>query len=119
MSHQEKPVKISKQLRLKAQEFLSSRKNTENLLDIVRHFESGADLSSCLLTLELIFTNLLKDRSMYIEVVPLKPVEKTEINQYKEWLRNVYEGCFARISECLESDSHKIQIQGKPHEPDL
>ncbi|RZC36232.1 CBF domain containing protein [Asbolus verrucosus] len=108
----EKPVKISKQLRLKAQEFLSARKNPENLLDIVRHFESGADLSSCLLTLDLIFSNLLKDRSMYVEVIPLKPVEKNEVNQYKEWLRNIYESCFNRILETFENDSHKIQIQG-------
>jgi U3 small nucleolar RNA-associated protein 19 len=112
MSHQEKPHKISKQLRLKAQEFLSSRKNPNSLLDIVRHFESGADLSSCLLTLELVFTNLLKDGSMYIEIVPLKPVEKNEANQYKEWLKNIYESCFDRIVETLNHDSHKIQIQG-------
>ncbi|EFA09396.1 Nucleolar complex protein 4 homolog B-like Protein [Tribolium castaneum] len=112
MSNQEKPVKISKQLRLKAHEFLSSRKNSEHLLSIVRHFESGADLSSCLLTLELIFTNLLKDRDMYIEVVPLKPIEKTETNQYKEWLRNLYENCFSKILESFENDSNKIQIQG-------
>lgn len=113
MSHLEKPLKISKQLRLKAQEFLSSRKNPENLIDIVRHFESGADLSSCLLTLELIFTNLLKDKSMYIEVVPLKPIEKNEVNQFKDWLRRIYESCFNRILNCMENDSHKIQIQGK------
>ncbi|XP_044252320.1 nucleolar complex protein 4 homolog B [Tribolium madens] len=113
MSHQqEKPLKISKQLRLKAHEFLSSRKNPENLLTIVRHFESGADLSSCLLTLELIFTNLLKDRDMYVEVIPLKPIEKNETNQYKEWLRNLYENCFNKILETFENDSNKIQIQG-------
>lgn len=112
MSHQEKSLKISKLLRLKANEFLSARKNPENLHSIVRHFESGADLSSCLLTLELIFTNLLKDRNMYIEVVPLKPVEKNEINQYKEWLKSVYESCFSQILETFDNDSNKIQIQG-------
>ncbi|KAJ8926680.1 hypothetical protein NQ314_020929 [Rhamnusium bicolor] len=112
MSQLEKPMKISKQLRLKAQEFLTSKKNSECLAEIVRHFDCGADQPSCLLALELIFTTLLKEKQMLIEVVPLKPVEKTPENQYKEWLRNAYEECYAKVLHSLESGSHKIQIQG-------
>lgn len=113
MSQLEKPMKISKQLRMKAQEFLSSKKNSECLAQIVNHFECGADQLSCLLALELIFTTLLKEREMFIEVVPLKPVEKTQENQYKEWLKNAYEECYSKVLESLENTSHKIQMQGK------
>lgn len=113
MSQLEKPMKISKQLRMKAQEFLSSKKNSECLAQIVSHFDCGPDQLSCLLALELIFTTLLKDREMFVEVVPLKPVEKTPENQYKEWLKNAYEECYTKVLESLENTSHKIQIQGK------
>lgn len=111
--HHEKPSKICKQLRVKAREFLSSRKSSEKLMEIVRHFESGLDLSSCLLAVELIFTQLLKDKTMLIEIVPLKPAEKTEEIQYKEWLKNIYHECFNKIVDCLDSSSHKLQNQGK------
>ncbi|KAG5895422.1 hypothetical protein JTB14_037581 [Gonioctena quinquepunctata] len=111
MSHQEKPAKISKQLRMKAQEFLSSRKNSEIFMEILGHLHSGEDQTSCLLTLEMIFTNLLKEKQIFIEVVPLKPVEKSAENQYKEWLRNVYEECYIKILQCLENNNSKIQAQ--------
>lgn len=115
MSQAEKVPKISKVLRGKAQEFLASpANNADHLIEIVRHFESGADLPSCLLTLELIFTNLLKDRAMFVPVVPLKPTEQSDENLYKQWLRTIYEGCFTKVVDSLSSDSHKIQLQGKP-----
>lgn len=104
---------MSKLLRLKAQEFLSSKRYSDNLVDIMKHFSSGADLTSCMLSLELVFTNLLKERQMQIEVVPLKPVEHTPEIQYREWLRNVYEECFTRILNCCENGCAKIQMQGK------
>ncbi|CAH1178914.1 unnamed protein product [Phaedon cochleariae] len=113
MAHQqEKPLKISKQLRSKAHEFLTSRRNADSLMNIINHFDAGEDLPSCLLTLEMIFTSLLKERHMFIEIVPLKPVEKTEENQFKTWLRNVYEECFTKILQCLEHSSQKVQMQG-------
>lgn len=111
MSHCEKPVKIFKLLRLKGQEFLT-KGDSNSLVEIVQHFESGSDPISCLLTIEMIFTHLLKDRRMLIEIVPLKPVEKSPENEYKEQLRNIYEQCFNNILNCMERDSHKIQFQG-------
>lgn len=113
MSNPEKSTKIAKVFRTKAQEFLSSPKYADNLVDIVRHFESGADLSACLLTLELIFTNVLKERHMFIEIVPLKPAERTHELQYKQWLRNIYAECFDKILNCSEAGSTKIQTQGE------
>ncbi|KAF5284356.1 hypothetical protein FQR65_LT13573 [Abscondita terminalis] len=111
MSHTEKPTKISKILRTKAQEFLSSHKYADNLVDIIKHFESGADLSACLLSLELIFTNLLKDRHMFVQIIPLKPLEVTPELQYKEWVRNIYGECFNKILNCCENAPAKIQLQ--------
>lgn len=112
MYHQEKPLKISKQLRLRAREYLQNTKNIENLLEIIRDFEYGADQHSYLLALELIFTNLLKDRLMFIEIQPLKPVDNTPANIHKEWLRNVYGETFGKILLCFENSSLKIRSQG-------
>lgn len=112
MYHQEKPIKISKQLRLRAQEYLQNTKHTENLLEMIRDFEYGADQHSYLLALELIFTNLLKDRAMFISIEPLKPVENTPENLHKNWLKNVYEETFAKILQCFDSSSLKIRSQG-------
>lgn len=113
MSQQDKPHKISKLLRSKAQDFLASRKNSDNLVDIIKHFESGMDMSSCLLTLEFIFTNLLKQKQMFLEITPLKPTEKSVENQYKEWLKMLYEEIFNKIVDCVECAPTKIQLQGK------
>lgn len=109
---QEKPQKVAKLLRTKAQEFLSSRKYSDNLVDIIKHFESGMDMSPCLLTLEYVFTHLLKHRQMYIEVIPLKPIEKSAENHYKEWLKHMYEEVFIKILDSFECGSTKLQIQG-------
>lgn len=111
MSQPERPVKISKLLRLKGQEFLS-KGNSDYLVEIIQHFESGADPISCLLTLEMVFTQLLRDRRMLIEIVPLKPIEKSPENEYKQQLRNIYEQCFNNVLNCIERDSQKIQFQG-------
>lgn len=112
MYHLEKPLKISKQLRLRAHEYLQNTKNTENLLEMIRDFEYGADQHSYLLALELIFTNLLKERSMFIEIRPFKPVENNPENLHKNWLKNVYEETFEKILLCFENGSAKIRSQG-------
>lgn len=103
---------MSKVLRQKAQEFLTSRKHCDNLVDIIKHFNTGADLTSCMLSLELIFTNLLENGEMVIDIVPLKPVERTPETQYREWLRNAYEECFNRVLKCCENACGKVQAQG-------
>ncbi|XP_060521989.1 nucleolar complex protein 4 homolog A [Cylas formicarius] len=112
MSHPDKPVKISKLLRAKAHEFLSSHKNSNALITIVNHFDSGADTTSCLLALEMIFTNLLKEKQMLIQIIPLKPMENNAENQYKQWLKNAYEECYQKILSCLGHESPKVKIQG-------
>lgn len=113
MLNPEKLVKTSKLLRLKAQEFLSSPKYSNNLVDIVKRLDSGIDHIPCLLSLELIFTTLLKEGQMLVEIVPLNPAERTPEYQYKEWLRKIYEECFVKALSFCEGGSTKIQIQGK------
>ncbi|XP_056641773.1 nucleolar complex protein 4 homolog A isoform X2 [Diorhabda sublineata] len=112
MSQIEKPIKISKQLRLRVQEFLMCRNEPDKLQEIVHYFDNGADQLSCLLSLELIFTNMLKDRDMFIEIIPLKPVENTPENQYKQWLKFMYGEIYAKILSTMENGSHKLQTQG-------
>ncbi|CAH1977701.1 unnamed protein product [Acanthoscelides obtectus] len=111
MSHQERPLKISKQLRQRANEFLSCKKNRRCLEDILHHFGSGADQHSCLLALESVFTSLIKEKDMYIEVVALKPLERTPENLHKRWLRQLYDDTYNKILHCFENPSPKIQAQ--------
>ncbi|XP_017784948.1 PREDICTED: nucleolar complex protein 4 homolog B [Nicrophorus vespilloides] len=111
MSQQEKPMKISKVLRQKAQEMLGSRKYANNLLDIMRHFDTGADTCPCILTLEMIFTSLLKSSEMFIEIVPLKPMERTAEIQYREWLKQIYEEAWNKMVHCLDHASPKVATQ--------
>lgn len=111
MSQQEKPMKISKHLRLKAQDFLNSRKCANNLVEIVKHLDSGLDTSACLLTLDMIFNSVLKSRDMYLEIVPLKGAENTVDNMYKKWLLNIYEEVLEKVLYCIQNSSNKVQIQ--------
>lgn len=105
--------KPSKFLRAKAQEFLGNRKKFQIISDIIKHLDSGSDVSSCLMSLELIFATLLKDEFMFIQIVPLKPIEKSPENECKQWLQDSYEKFFQKVLDCLENNSNKIQLQGK------
>lgn len=115
MSHQDhRSHKPSRLLRQKALDFISSPRHANNLVDVVRHLDSGADTAACLLALELIFTHLLREREMLVEVVPLKVKEQTPDEKYREWLRGLYDESFLKIVGLLESGvcSGKIQQQG-------
>ncbi|CAG9773805.1 unnamed protein product [Ceutorhynchus assimilis] len=108
----EKSSKISKILRSKAQEFLLNVREKANILEqILQHFYSGADTGPCLLALDMIFSNLFKDRKMYLEIVPLKAVEKTPENESRKWLMGNFENCYLRIVQCMEHDNPKVTIQ--------
>lgn len=104
---------VSAQLRIKANEFLNSRKHANNLADILQMFEVSTPVSTwsilvyknftsrlgtsaiaylsniaykfqaetdnytpLLLTIEVIFTELLKRGDLIQEIVPLKPIGK-------------------------------------------
>lgn len=112
MAQTEKPLKMSKLLRQKAQEFLSFPENTDSLLQIVKHFESGADTASCLLALELIFSSLLRDRKICFEIEPLKTIERTPENNQRKWLVQMFEECFGKIVNCMEHENSKLSMLG-------
>lgn len=112
MYHLEKPVKISKQLRLRAQEYLKNPENGDYLVEMIRDFEYGADQHSYLMALELIFTTLLKNKAMFIPVEPLKPAENTPEKLHKDWLKKVYEETFEKFVQLLDNSSPKIRSQG-------
>lgn len=112
MAQPEKPTKISKILRMKAQEFLNCTDNPGILLQIIKHFESGVDTGPCLLALDMIFSNLLKDKKMYFEIVPLQMIERTPDNDRRKWLMDTYEECFRKVVDCLDLDNSKIAMQG-------
>lgn len=90
---------ISKELRTKANDFLNSRRHANNLVDIIGELKVGKNkmvmmykyqskknlfllqqsalqkqsIIPALLTLEVVFVELLKRREMSVELTPLKP----------------------------------------------
>ncbi|KAL1494411.1 hypothetical protein ABEB36_010014 [Hypothenemus hampei] len=112
MSQNDKSGKISKILRQKAQEFLNSLDNTSILMEILKHLESGSDTASCLLAIDMIFSNMLRDGRMCVEIFALKGSEKTAETARAKMLQNIYEQCFKGIVEYINNDNVKIAMQG-------
>lgn len=103
---------ISAQLRSKANDFLSSRKHANNLADILQLFQDETDnYTPVLLTVELIFTELLKRGELYEEVVPLQPRDKGPESQYKQWLKECYETAWTGALECMRQGKSGSRLQ--------
>ncbi|XP_078045524.1 nucleolar complex protein 4 homolog B [Augochlora pura] len=100
----------SKVLRQKAQEFLSSRKYANNLVDIIGQWDEST--SSCLLTIETIFVEVLRRGDMYLErTIALTISEPSPEARYINWLRNCYEEIWEKILLSIEKCRPVIQLQ--------
>ncbi|XP_037041130.1 nucleolar complex protein 4 homolog A [Bradysia coprophila] len=98
-----------KQLKSKASEFINNRKSTNELLDIIEHFNEcivrKSSVTPCLLTLEQIFMEIISRRDMYIDIQPLKSaMDSNQDLQYKEWLQERYRDVMKSILQCFNSD---------------
>ncbi|XP_055913925.1 nucleolar complex protein 4 homolog A [Eupeodes corollae] len=106
---------IAKELKFKANEFLNSRRNANNLLDIIGHLEQCLSqkqpVNSCILTLEVIFTELLKRREMCIAITPLKPKDQSPETKYKEWLQERFEETLKLILACINIEKPNESLQ--------
>ncbi|XP_036319086.1 nucleolar complex protein 4 homolog A-like [Rhagoletis pomonella] len=99
---------ISKELRAKANDFLNSRRHANNLVDIIEHFQNCVrekrSITAAVLTLEVIFVELLKRREMCIDNAPLKPKDDGPETKYREWLRQRYEESLNLILNSFEHE---------------
>ncbi|XP_060809676.1 nucleolar complex protein 4 homolog B [Amyelois transitella] len=103
---------LSAQLRNKATEFLNSRKHANNLADILQMFEAETDnYTPLLLTVEVIFTELLKRGDLIEEIVPLKPMDHSPEAEYTRWLQECYETALARTLECIKRGRTSSRLQ--------
>ncbi|KAJ0180888.1 hypothetical protein K1T71_002973 [Dendrolimus kikuchii] len=103
---------ISAQLRSKANEFLNSRKHANNLADILQMFEAETDnFTPLLLTIEVIFSELLKRGDLVQEIVPLKPADHSPEAEYTRWLQECYETALARTLECVKCGRTNSRLQ--------
>ncbi|KAL4719061.1 hypothetical protein ACJJTC_015400 [Scirpophaga incertulas] len=103
---------ISVQLRNKANEFLNSRKHANNLADILETFEAEIDnYSPVLLTVEVIFIELLRRGDLVQEIVPLKPSDQSAEAEYRRWLRECYETALSRSLECIKRGCMNSRLQ--------
>ncbi|CAH0699368.1 unnamed protein product [Spodoptera exigua] len=95
---------ISAQLRNKA--------THNNLADILEMFEAETDnYSPLLLTVEVIFTKLLRRGELLEGIVPLKPADNSPEAQYKRWLRECFEAALTRILECIRRGRMSSRLQ--------
>ncbi|XP_043254297.1 nucleolar complex protein 4 homolog B isoform X3 [Colletes gigas] len=100
----------SKLLRQKAQEFLASRKHANNLVDIIAQWDEST--TSCLLTIETIFVEVLRRGDMYLErTITLTISEPTPEARYINWLRNCYEEIWEKMLLCIEKYRPAVQLQ--------
>ncbi|XP_058450790.1 nucleolar complex protein 4 homolog A [Malaya genurostris] len=101
---------LSKQLKAKANEFLASPKNANNLLEIIDCLKECNTRKSAvvpsLLALETVFVELLRRNEMRILVQPLKPVEESNDLTHRQWLQSQYKEAFSAI---LTSFTHEKQ----------
>ncbi|XP_026728857.1 nucleolar complex protein 4 homolog B [Trichoplusia ni] len=103
---------ISAQLRNKANEFLNSRKHANNLADILQMFEAETDnYTPLLLTVEVIFTELLRRGDLIEGIVPLKPADHSPEGEYKRWLRQCFEAAQTRALECIRRGRTSSRLQ--------
>ncbi|XP_015114111.1 nucleolar complex protein 4 homolog B [Diachasma alloeum] len=104
------PRMSSKQLRHKAQEFLSSRKYANNLVDIINQLDDCGTLG--VLTLETIFLELLKRGDMYLErTISLTISEPSPELRYTTWLRNCYEELWEKLLAFISDSRQSLQLQ--------
>ncbi|CAG9575404.1 unnamed protein product [Danaus chrysippus] len=110
--HQNFSKMISAQLRNKANEFLNSRKNANNLADILQMFEAETEnYTPLLLTIEVIFTELLKRGDLVQHIEPLKPIDRSPEAEYTRWLNECYESALSRVVECIRRGRTSSRLQ--------
>ncbi|XP_011863185.1 PREDICTED: nucleolar complex protein 4 homolog B [Vollenhovia emeryi] len=104
------PRAMSRMLRHRALEFLTSRKHANNLLDIICHWDEST--CTCLLTIEMIFVELLRRGDMYMErTISLTISEPSPESRYTTWLRHCYEEVWKKILASMEKNRSAVQLQ--------
>lgn len=103
--------KVSKKLHSMAIDFLSSRRNANNLADIIALIESNeSNIPPCLLALEIIFLEVLKRRDMFLENPTAGSCAVDTESQYRIWLRECFDDAWSKILAVV-SNSPKISVQ--------
>ncbi|XP_061396886.1 nucleolar complex protein 4 homolog A [Musca vetustissima] len=100
--------KISKELRAKANDFLNSKVKSKNLEEIIHYLDNAIKkkdaLTPALLTLEVVFTQLLKRKEMFVGGGNAKqPLESEAETKYRDWLRERYEETWNLMLSAIEN----------------
>ncbi|XP_075227417.1 nucleolar complex protein 4 homolog isoform X2 [Lycorma delicatula] len=91
----------------KCKVFLSSRKNSNVIIEILALLEVVADVEiSHLLAIQMLFQELDKNNQLCLEGLE----EDGEEYKYRKWLSDCFEKCFSRLLKIL-SESQDVNIQ--------
>ncbi|EZA53150.1 hypothetical protein DMN91_005388 [Ooceraea biroi] len=101
----------SRLLRQRAQEFLTSRKHANNLVDIIGQWDEST--YSCLLTTEMIFMEVLRRGDMLCleRMIALTTSDASPESRYIMWLKNCYEEVWKKILASMDTCRSAIQLQ--------
>ncbi|XP_037807090.1 nucleolar complex protein 4 homolog A [Lucilia sericata] len=98
--------KISKELRAKANDFLNNKAKANNLVDIIQYLQKTIEekqtITPALLTLEVVFTELLRRRDLLHDkdIVSENPSEAE--TKYRNWLNERYEETWCLMLNAID-----------------
>ncbi|XP_065366345.1 nucleolar complex protein 4 homolog A [Calliphora vicina] len=108
--------KISKELRSKANDFLNNKAKANNLLDIIQYLEKGLkekqSLTPALLTLEVVFIELLRRRDLLHEKdVNVEENPSEAETKYRNWLTERYEETWCLMLSAIDCEKPQESAQ--------
>lgn len=100
-------------LKKKVNEFLSSRKYSNNLIDVLSSLDDVASVKpNTLLSIQKLFVELLKKHAMSMQgLKDLDKKTKEAEEKYKLWLRDGYKSLFPKLMNILQNGDSEVQIQ--------
>lgn len=100
-------------LKKKINEFLSNRKFSNNLIEIISSLDDVENLKpNTLLGIQRLFIELLKKHAMSMQTQKDQDKKTKEAEEkYKIWLRDCYKSAFAKLMNVLQNGDSEVQIQ--------
>uniref|UniRef100_A0A1B6E3T7 CCAAT-binding factor domain-containing protein n=1 Tax=Clastoptera arizonana TaxID=38151 RepID=A0A1B6E3T7_9HEMI len=101
-----------KQLREKCNEFHKDRKFSNNLVDILAHFENINAISpACIIAVENIFTKILKEKQMSTTHLEKDGNIETPEYKYRIWLQECYNESWEKLQNTLMNGQFTVKLQ--------
>lgn len=100
-------------MKQKINEFLSNRKYSNNLVEILSSLDDVESVKPCtLLGIQRLFVELLKKHVLSMQALNDQDKKTKEAEEkYKVWLRDCYKSLFPKLMNILQNGDSEVQIQ--------